>query len=166
MIKPKLKSKLFALISTVLGLILCACSSAPNGVEKRICIDSVPYKAYVYYEDVKLGKTPLTLDTDFSEKIANSAQASEKTPSPNIADGDSILKFPESQITIKKIKGRESLYIGNSDIPFSFKDESGNSLDGEVLKLVYKVSVNTLKITVVFKAPPEILKKYEIESEE
>ena len=166
MITPNLKSKLFALISTALGLILCACASAPNSGGKRICIDSVPYKAYVNYGDVKLGKTPLTLDTDFPEKIANSTQASERTPSPNIADGDSILKIPESQIKIKKIKGRESLYIGNSDIPFGFKDKNGNSLEGDVLKIVYEVSVKALKITVVFKAPPEILKKYGIDSEE
>ena len=160
---PDLKDKFLAFAFIPLVFALCACKSAPREGKRDLQMESVPYQVYVSCGDIKLGKTPLTLDAEFLEEIANSAQGSEKAAAPNFAEGESIAKFSDSPITIKKIKGKESLYIGNSDTPFSFKDKSGNSLDGEVLKLVHGASAKSEKITVVFKAPPEILEKYNLE---
>lgn len=163
---PDLKDKLLAFAFIPLVFALCACKSAPREGKCDLRIESVPYQVYVSCGDVKLGKTPLTLDAEFLEKIANSAQGSEKAAPPNFAEGESIAKFSDYQLTIRRFKGIESLQIGNSGIPFTFSDKSGNSLDAEVLKLIYAASAKGGKITLVFKAPPEILEKYGLKSEE
>lgn len=163
---PDLKDKLLAFAFIPLVFALCACKSAPREGKRYLQMESVPYQVYVSYGDIKLGKTPLTLDAEFLEKIANSTQDTEEAAALNLAVGESIAKFYDSPITIKKIKDKESLHIGNSGTAFTFSDGSGNSLDGEVLKLVWGASAKSKKVTVVFKAPPEILEKCGLKSEE